>query len=495
MKIALVSAEAFPFSKTGGLGDVVGALFKEFIKSGLDVTLFLPFHRTTKENFYNSVTDSGIVYGAQIGAATCFGAARSAKVKVDSEDNLLIEPSKNGNLFFIEHNDFFDRAELYGTNYGEYLDNAERFVFFSRAVLEVCRLLDLRFDIIHCHDWHTSLIPLYLKTFYREAHQFKNTKTVLTIHNLGYQGIFPKQKLEVTGFGWEMFHMDGLEFYGMVNFLKAGIFNADFVTTVSPTYAKEILNPEYGFGLDGVLRKIKDKLTGIINGIDYKIWNPEKDHYIVKNYGIKDFHEKLKNKEDLIKLSGIKCSLEHPLIGFIGRMTSQKGLDIVFDAIPYLVKMGVYFIFEGTGEDYYENRIIELQKIYPFTVSAYIGFDEALAHKIYGGADGLLVPSRYEPCGLSQLIAMRYGTLPICRKTGGLADTVEDGITGFLFNEYSSSDLISAVSRFTEAFYNKERFSEMIYEAMTRDFSWSNSCKKYFELYEGLINERNTYTG
>lgn len=489
MKIALVSAEAFPFSKTGGLGDVVGALFKEFIKAGVDVTLFLPFHRTTKEKFYNSVADSEIVYAVPIGGGNHFGAVRSAKIKIDSEDNLLIEPSKNGNLFFIEHNDFFDRVEIYGTNYGEYLDNAERFVFFSRAVLEVCRLMDLRFDIIHCHDWHTSLIPLYLKTFYRKYSLFENTKTVLTIHNLGYQGIFPRQKLEVTGFGWEMFHIDGFEFYGMVNFLKAGIFNADYVTTVSPTYAKEILNSEYGFGLDGVLRKIKNKLTGIINGIDYKIWDPEKDPYIIQNYGIKNFHEKWKNKENLIKLAGIKCSHE-PLIGFIGRMVSQKGLDIVFDAMQYLVKMGVYFIFEGTGEDYYENRVRELQKIYPSTVSVYISFDETLAHKIYAGADGLIIPSKYEPCGLNQLIAMRYGTIPVCRRTGGLADTVEDGVTGFLFTEYSSNDLISSVSRFTEAFYNKERFSEMIYEAMKRDFSWSNSCKKYFKLYEGLINER-----
>lgn len=493
MKIALVSAEAFPFSKTGGLGDVVGAIFKEFLKTGMDVTLFLPFHKATKEKFYNSVADSEIVYEVPMGESSCFGAIRSAKIKIDSEDNLLMEPSKNGNLFFIEHNDFFDRAELYGTNYGEYLDNAERFVFFSRAVLEVCKLMDLRFHIIHCHDWHTSLIPLYLKTFYREYPQFENTKTVLTIHNLGYQGIFPKEKLEITGFGWEMFHLDGFEFYGMVNFLKVGIFNADVVTTVSPTYAREILNPEYGFGLDGVLRKIKDKLVGIINGIDYKIWDPEKDPYIVKNYGIKNFHEKLKNKEDLIKLSGIKCSQDSPLIGFIGRMVSQKGLDIVFEAIDDLIKMGVYFIFEGTGEEYYENRVKELQKIYPSIVSAYIGFDETLAHKIYAGADGLIIPSKYEPCGLSQLIAMKYGTIPICRKTGGLADTVEDNVTGFLFSEYSSSDLVSSVSRFTEAFYNKERFSEMIYEAMKREFSWSNSCKKYFKLYEGLINE--TYRG
>jgi len=492
MKIALVSAEAYPFSKTGGLGDVVGALFKEFVKAGIDVALFLPFYRTTKQNFYTFTVNAEIVYGVPIGSNNRFGAVRTAKVSFDSEDNLKIEPSKEGNLFFIEHNDFFDREELYGTNYGEYLDNAERFVFFSRAVLESCKLMNLNFDIIHCHDWHTALIPLYLKTFYKECSCFEKTKTVLTIHNLGYQGIFPREKLEITGFGQEMFHIDGLEFYGMVNFLKGGLFNADIITTVSPTYAKEILTAEYGFGLDGVLRKRKESLTGIINGIDYKIWNPEKDPFIVKNYGVKSLDDKQKNKEDLLNLTGIKSSLQEPLIAFIGRMTSQKGIDIIVEAMPHLIEKGLSFIFEGTGESYYENKIKELQNNYPSKIYAFIGFDETLAHKIYAGADALLIPSRYEPCGLTQLIGMRYGTVPICRRTGGLSDTVEDEVTGFLFNEYSSSALTKAVERFIEVYKDKNRFFKMIYEAMTRDFSWSNSCKKYIEMYKGLINERKT---
>ncbi|MGB9711224.1 MAG: glycogen synthase GlgA [Thermodesulfovibrio sp.] len=492
MKIALVSAEAYPFSKTGGLGDVVGALFKEFIKAGIDTTLFLPFYRTTKQNFPSSTVNAGIVYGVSVGANTRFGALRTARVCFDEEENLKIEASTQGNLFFIEHNDFFDREELYGTTHGEYLDNAERFVFFCRAVLEICKIMNLKFDVIHCHDWHTALIPLYLKTFYKECSCFERTKTILTIHNLGYQGIFPREKLEITGFGQEMFHIDGFEFYGMINFLKVGLFNADIITTVSPTYAKEILTPEYGAGLDGVLRKRKESLVGIINGIDYKIWNPETDPFIVQNYGVNNIKNKQKNKEDLINLAGIKCSSESPLIAFIGRFAYQKGIDIIAQAIPALVQKEVSFVFEGTGEAYYENKIRELQKNFPSKIYAFVGFDEALAHKIYAGADGLLVPSRYEPCGLSQLIAMRYGTPPICRRTGGLSDTVEDRVTGFLFDEYTSAALTEAIERFIEIYKNKNRFLNMIYEAMKRDFSWSNSCKKYIELYRGLINEGKT---
>lgn len=486
MKVALVSAEAYPFSKTGGLGDVVGALFKEFIKSGIDVSLFIPYYRITKTNFHEKVENSNVVYGVPIGSQLKFGSVRTLQTSVDSDDYLIFKSSKWGNVFFIEHNDYFDREQLYGTHSGEHLDNPERFVFFSRAVLEVCKLMNLNFDIIHCHDWHTALIPLYLKTFYKECNCYEKTKTVLTIHNLGYQGIFPREKLEVTGFGVEIFHIDGFEFYGMVNFLKVGLLNADIVTTVSPAYAKEILTPEYGFGLDGVLRKIKNRVVGIINGIDYKIWNPEKDQFIVQKYGVKNLNDKRKNKEELIKIGKIECSFEAPLVAFIGRMTSQKGIDITVNAIPHLIDKEVSFVFEGTGESYYENKIKELHQRFPSKVFAFIGFDEALAHKIYAGADALLIPSKYEPCGISQLIAMRYGTLPICRKTGGLSDTVKDTVTGFLFNDYTQEALVSAVCRFIETYYNKEKFYKMIYEAMLRDFSWAKSCKKYIELYEAL---------
>ncbi len=486
MKIALISAEAYPFSKTGGLGDVVGSLFKDFLKKGLDVTLFLPYYRITREKYYDRVEDCGILYEVSIGGISKFGGIRSAKAQLDEDGNLVLTPSKLGNIFFVEHNDFFDREQLYGTNYGEYLDNAERYIFFSRAILEICKILNLRFSVIHCHDWHTALIPLYLKTLYKECSCFEKLKTVLTIHNLGYQGVFPKEKLELTGFGWEMFHIDCLEFYGMINFLKVGILNSDVVTTVSPTYAKEILRPEFGFGLDGVLRKIQDRLIGILNGIDYRIWNPEKDPYIKKPYGLSNLEDKIKNKEDLLQIANLPNYLESPLICFIGRMVSQKGIDLIVEAVPTLIDKEINFLFVGTGENYYETKIKELQHRYPSKVSTFIGFDEALAHKIYAGADAILIPSKYEPCGLTQLIAMRYGAVPICRKTGGLADTVENNITGFLFENYSPDDLVTAVLKFVEIYKNKKLFEKIIYNAMKRDFSWEKLSLKYIELYNGL---------
>jgi starch synthase len=487
MRVALVSAEAVPFSKTGGLGDVVGALFKEFIKGGIDITLFLPFFRIIKNNFYDKVVDSGLVYGVPLGTSTKFGGLRSARLSIDSNNNLILNPEKYGNIFFIEHNDFFDRDELYGTNFGEYLDNAERFVFFSRAVLEICKALDLNFDIIHCHDWHTALIPLYLKSIYREGKCFEKTKTILTVHNLGYQGVFPKEKLNITGFGWEMFHIDCLEFYGMVNFLKGGLFSADYITTVSPKYAKEIQTPEFGFGLDGVLRKRKDRLIGILNGIDYEIWNPARDRFISYNYDMKSFHLKIKNKEDLIKITKLDCDINKPIVTFIGRMVQQKGIDILVQAIPKLIDKGAIFILIGTGEHYYEKIVKDLEKNYPERVFIHIGFDEELAHKIYAGADGIVMPSKYEPCGLSQLIAMRYGTIPISRKVGGLEDTVEDGITGFLFDEFTPEAIESAVERFIEVYHDKNKLNKMIFAAMSKDFSWSKVIKDYIKLYREVI--------
>jgi starch synthase len=488
MKVVLVSAEAYPFSKTGGLGDVVGALFKELIKSGIDVTLFLPYYRVTKNSFHDKVANTDIVYGVPLGESKKYGALLSAKATVDSENNLLLQPDKGGNIFFIEHNDFFDREHIYGTNHGEYLDNGERFIFFSRAFLEICKILDFNFDIVHCHDWHTALIPLYLKTLYKECSCLAMTKTILTIHNLGYQGVFPGEKLTLTGFGWEMFHIDCLEFYGMINFLKGGIFNADFITTVSPTYAQEILTAEYGWGLDGVLRKRNDRLTGILNGVDYKIWNPMFDHYIVQNYGIDSIHEKNKNKEALIKMTALDYSVNDPLLAFIGRMVSQKGIELIIDSLSTLIDKGVRFIFAGTGEIFYENKIREIQKKFPSRVHAFIAFDEFLAHKIYAGIDGIILPSKYEPCGLSQMIAMRYGTIPICRKTGGCIDTVEDEITGFLFERFEPPSLIQAVERFIETYRNKEKFNKMIISAMKKDFSWSKTCKDYINLYEKVKN-------
>ncbi len=488
MKIALIAAEAYPFSKTGGLGDVVGALFKELLKEGVDVKLFLPYYRETKSNFYDKVENTDIVYGVSIGEAKKFGALLSARAYVDEEDNLILTPDKRGNVYFLEHNYYYDREQIYGNKYGGYFDEAERFIFFSKAFLEICKILNFQFDVIHCHDWHTSLIPLYLKTIYRESSCFEKSKTILTIHNLGYQGVFPKETMNITGFGWEMFHIECLEFYGMVNFLKVGILNADVITTVSPTYAREILMPEYGFGLDGVLRKRQDRLVGILNGIDYRVWNPQTDPYIVENYSIENIKGKEKNKEYLMKMACFNYDTNTPLVAFLGRMVSQKGIDILIDSLPELVKKEGVFIFLGTGEYFYENKVSEMEHKFPLKIKAFLTFDEELAHKIYAGADGIILPSKYEPCGLSQMISMRYGTIPICRKTGGFIDTVDDLQTGFLFENYEAASLIKAMDKFFHTYRDEEKFHQMKISAMKKDFSWSKTCKNYIKLYDEAIN-------
>lgn len=487
MRVALVSAEAFPFSKTGGLGDVVGSLFKELLKANQDVCLFLPYYRSTRENFGSKLINCNLVYGVPIGKGMKFGAVLSARAYLDEYQNIQLQPHERGNLFFIEHNDYFDRDQLYGTQYGEYFDNAERFIFFSRAFLEICKGLSLGFNVIHCHDWHTALIPLYLKTLYKECLCFERASSVLTIHNLGYQGVFPRETLELTGFGWEMFHIDALEFYGMVNFLKGGIFNADLVTTVSPTYAKEIMYPEFGFGLHGVLKKREESIRGIINGIDYDIWNPEGDPYIVKNYSKETLEDKLINKEYLIRTAYFDGSAKDPLFGFIGRMVAQKGIDILVDSVAHIVERGGRIIFVGTGDAYFEEKVRQLMDWFPRKVLAYITYDEELAHRLYAGVDAIIMPSKYEPCGLSQLIAMRYGTIPICRRTGGLADTVEDAVTGFLFDHFSSQALQSAIDRFLEVYWDSNSLKRMSLEAMSRDFSWSRIIKEYIKLYEDAM--------
>lgn len=489
MKIALVSAEAFPFSKTGGLGDVVGSLFKELLRANQDVSLFLPYYRSTRQKIGSKLVNCNLVYGVPIGRGMKFGAVLSARAHSTGSQNLELEPDQRGNVFFIEHNDYFDRDQLYGTQFGDFFDNAERFIFFSRAILEICKGLGLRFNIIHCHDWHTSLIPLYLRTLYKECHCFERVKSVLTIHNLGYQGVFPRETLELTGFGWEMFHIDGLEFYGMVNFLKGGIFNADMITTVSPTYAREITLADYGFGLHGVLRKRYDSLRGILNGIDYELWNPEQDCCIVKNYSKHNLEDKLVNKEHLLLKAGLDGDREAPLFGFIGRMVSQKGIDILIDSVGHIVDRGGRIVFIGTGDAYFEGRVRQLMDWFPGKVATFIVYDEELAHQVYAGVDALIMPSKYEPCGLSQLIAMRYGTIPICRKTGGLADTVEDGITGILFDDFSSEALKHAIDRFLEIYGDSQRFREMIVQAMERDFSWDRMIREYIRLYEEILNQ------
>lgn len=477
MKILIATPEAVPFAKTGGLADVTGALLKEYRKMKEEAYLVMPLYRRVRENF--KLRDTGLKISVLLGK-------RKLKGRIFSYDP---PEADKASAYFIECDEFFDREELYGTPRGDYPDNAARFIFFSRGVLEACRALGFKPDIIHCNDWQTGLIPLYLKTMYSSDKFFDRTASIITIHNLGYQGLFPQSDMPLTGFDRSLFTPEGIEFYGKINFLKAGLISADSITTVSNNYAKEILSKEYGFGLDGVLRKRASALTGIVNGIDLKEWNPELDAFIKRNYSLKDIDGKKECKLQLLKECSIRPDAEIPLAGMVGRLSSQKGLDLILESIDEVLSAGANLIILGRGDEIFHRRLSAASKKYKGRMYVKTGFEDSLAHKIYAGSDIFLMPSRYEPCGIGQLIAMRYGTIPVARRTGGLADTVLDHRplegegTGFLFSDYTADALQGCLKRALCVYVNKARWKKLIRSAMKTNFSWSDSAKRYIELY------------
>ena len=457
MKIAIVSSEATPYAKTGGLADVVGALPKYLNELGINTTIFLPRYKGINGTFVK-------------------------ELRVEMQKTFHVKIFKQEDCYFIDYPEFFERADLYGTEKGDFPDNCERFILFCKAVTQLLSME--KYDIVHCHDWQSALIPLYIKL------NKLSSKSVFTIHNLGYQGKFPASKFPLLGIGKNYFNPEGIEFYGDINFLKAGILYSDVVTTVSETYSQEIQTPELGFGLDGVLRKRSDNLYGIINGIDYHVWNPETDNLIYEHFN--DFTGKTKNKIALTN----ECNLDskRPLIGMISRIAQQKGFDILVKAFDEIIDVGFNFILLGFGEEHYYRKLKNFAEIYPHRISINIKFDNKLAHRIYAGSDFYLMPSMYEPCGLGQLISLRYGTLPIVRKTGGLADTVSEfnhkkmSGNGFLFEKYSSADLTQAVVKAYQAYCDQSIFEELSENCMKLNFSWTESARKYNGLYASLIN-------
>ncbi|MBI3592800.1 MAG: glycogen synthase [Nitrospirae bacterium] len=486
MKIAVVTSEAVPFSKTGGLADVAGTLFKEYMGMGLDTFLFVPLYKKTAEQFAGVIQDAGMEMDIQIGRVL-----RKCKVFTLSKNFSKKVYSGNPAVFLIGNDEFFGRDELYGMPSGDYPDNDQRFVFFCRSVLEICSRLSLNIDIMHCNDWQTGLIPLYLKTLYRESPEFKKTMSVITIHNLGYQGLFPSQTMETAGLSMSLFNPEGVEFYGKVNFLKAGLIGADIITTVSKTYAQEILTPEFGFGLDGILRKRADSIVGILNGIDYTEWDPSTDAFLPRNYNKSDLSGKLSCKKELMGKISLKSGLLKPLMCFIGRFSAQKGIDILADAIPELTAQGANIVIIGTGDERYQIMLSSLQKRFNKSLFLYAGFDEPFANLAYAGSDMFLMPSRYEPCGLGQMIAMRYGTIPVARRTGGISDTVEDKKTGFVFAEYSAASFLNSIKEALSAYADKKAWQKLIKSAMSRDFSWGKSAKMYIEVYKKVLKANN----
>ncbi len=455
MRVAFVASEAIPYAKTGGLADVVGTLPVHLKNLGIRTSLFLPKYK----GINGTLVD---------------------QLHIDLSNRYTVHIYTDGDAYFIDYPEFFERDGLYGTQEGDFPDNCERYTLFCKAVAELIKR-DC-YDIVHCHDWQTGLISLYLKLANAPA------KSVFTIHNLGYQGIFAQEKFSILGLDKQYFNPEGIEFYGKVNFLKAGILYSDVVTTVSETYAKEIQTPELGFKLDGVLRKRKSELIGILNGIDYSLWNPVFDDLIYQKYD--DFEGKQRNKIALTKASHLDP--QRPLIGMVSRIADQKGFDILFKIFDDMMLIGYNFILLGFGEEDYHQKLEKYESVYPGRASINIKFDNKLAHRIYAGSDFFLMPSRYEPCGLGQLISLKYGTVPIVRSTGGLADTVQEFDlstkrgNGFLFERYVGQDLLNALLRGHETFYHRDLFRTLSENCMKYDFSWEASAKKYRQLYKSI---------
>ena len=467
----MCASEVVPFAKTGGLADVAGALPLALGELNQEVIVALPLYKSIlplqQIKLQGGIPQPNLNnYGGK-------------KLKEGISYSVI---GKNIKVYFIENESYFNRDALYGNKTGDYKDNLDRFSFYSKRTLELLKEINFKPDIIHVHDWQASLIPVYLRTIYANDGFYKDTKTVLTIHNIGYQGIFAREEFPKLGLDWSLFNMQCLEFYGKVNILKGGMVFSDIINTVSPTYSKEIQSKEFGFGLEGVLNIRRDSVFGILNGLDYSIWNPETDNFIAKNYSLKSLEDKQKNKEDLQKFCKLPPKKDMPLFGIVSRLAEQKGFDILAEAIDEICKMKLQLIILGTGDLKYHLILEKMVKKYPKVISLHLRFDNPLAHKIYAGSDIFLMPSKYEPCGLGQMISLRYGTIPLVFKTGGLADTVNEE-NGFVFGRYNKEDLIKTIKESVIVFKNRKKWFQLLNKAMRSDFSWKESAKKYLELY------------
>jgi starch synthase len=468
-RILMISSEAAPLAKTGGLADVVGALPSALRPFGHDVAAVIPRYASIELRNARRVWDNLHI---QLG---------------DSSYTVAIYQAPAGYpLYLIDCPPLFDRKGLYGESGMDYPDNHVRFAVLCRAAIGVARVL-FRTDIFHCHDWQTGLVPAYLRTSLATDPTFLGCKTLFTIHNLGYQGLFPRSALADVGLDPAVYRPDGMEFFGRVSYIKAGIQFADALSTVSPTYAREIQTPEYGFGLDGCLRDRAAVLTGILNGVDYADWNPHSDRHIPAHYTPEDLSGKRECKRQLLAEFGLPNeAMDRPLIGIVSRFTRQKGTDILAEIAGQLLAEDVYLVALGTGEPEYEAYFRQMQHDNPGRIAARIGFDNPLAHRIEAGSDIFLMPSHYEPCGLNQIYSLHYGTVPVVRATGGLDDTIDEE-TGFKFSEYSGTALLEAVRAAVSAFADPIRWQQMMRRGMGKDFSWKTSAALYSELYRQLF--------
>ena len=481
MHIAFAASECVPFSKTGGLADVVGALPRALASLGHEVSVYLPRYRQTK------LSDAKTV-------------VRSITVPFDDRYrfcSVLSGGSHSGiQFYFVEYPPFFDREALYGTSAGDYPDNAERFALYCRAVLEASKILGVP-QIFHCHDWQSALLPVLLRTQYAEDPAFRDVGTVFTIHNMGYQGLFSPDTLPLLTLPWDLLTISKMEFFGNVNFLKGGLVYSDFITTVSRKYSQEIQTTEFGFGLEGVLRDRAATVTGILNGVDYDEWSPENDKFIAAHYSPKDLSGKTKCKQDLLSAFGVQnADLNLPVIGIVSRFAAQKGFDLISQVMDRLAREEMIVVALGNGDKQYEELFLRLNKQFPQKIAVRVAYDNALAHKIEAGSDMFLMPSRYEPCGLNQIYSLKYGTVPIVRATGGLDDTIEPWDartgkgTGFKFSEYNGESLLLTIKQALQAFRDQHSWQQLMRNGMTRDFSWAASAKEYVRVYDRVRHVR-----
>jgi starch synthase len=489
MKVAFVSSEAVPYAKTGGLADVAGALPKALEKLGCEVKLFIPKYYSIDESKF------GLHYDWGIGEIPIKISNRTRSVHIYKS----ILPGSTVEVNFIDCPHYFHRDQLYTDGF----DEDERFILFCRSVIETIQRQQWAPDIIHCNDWPTGLLPMYLKENYAWDMLFKNTASVFTIHNIGYQGRFSTETLKHAEIRSELFYPDGpIEFDGDVSFMKAGINFSDVINTVSNTYSKEILTSEYGEGMEEILQEREKDLYGILNGVDYSTWDPEVDKFLPYQYSLNNLERKKKNKEHLLSSFNLKFDDKIPLIGIVSRMALQKGFDIFEKVSKELMKLDAQWIILGSGEDKYEEMFRNLQKSNPEKVAVYIGFNNELSHLVEAGSDIFLMPSHYEPCGLNQIYSLKYGTVPIVRKTGGLADTVRDWDeffnkgeetgNGFSFDDYNGDSLLRTVRRAVDLFDNKSIWEKIQVNGMNENFSWENSAKKYLDVYNVALEKRLT---
>lgn len=475
LKILFVSAEVYPFAKTGGLADVSGALPPALKKLGHDIRVIMPKYPCT--------------------------AKAGRKIQSLKLDLNLSGFNEKGSLFkseladevpvyLIKHNGYFNRKHIYGEPGSDYPDSVERFSFFSQAVLEAVKSLDFKPDIIHCNDWHTGLIPVYLKSLYREDPWFAQTKTLFSIHNLGYQGNFPHSHLKATGLDESLFTEEGLEFYDQISFLKGGLIFSDTLSTVSPTYSQEIQTPDLGFGMQGILQKRSSCLYGILNGVDETVWNPKTDPLIPANYGTKSLAQKKQCREDLIKTFSLRLNKKTPILCMITRLSQQKGIDLIMEAKDMLDKQDVALVILGTGSDEYESFFQQWSRDRPDNIATALKFDESLGHRILAGSDMLLMPSLYEPCGLTQMYALKYGTVPIVRAVGGLKDSIQEFSdktgkgTGFKFKAPQTKIFLKSLQKALSCFNQTQTWKKLMLNGMAKDNSWEFAAKQYSRLYQ-----------